>query len=119
MRRAVFFTLMLLLLVATPATAAPTCYNCQNGQCWSSIMFEYRNCISSSTGACDAWEDCPYWLASADNHAGTANVQVSCKNRSEWELVASDSFSAVQDRAPKLEWRVTGATVQSTVASNR
>lgn len=86
----------------------------------SSIMFPYKNCASSSTGACDAFDDCEYWLASARNDAGStaSEVVVSCKNRPRWDVVRSESYSGLQ--VPRtFEWRLMTATVQPALASAR
>jgi len=110
MKRALFVAVVLLCL-AVPVTAAPTCYNCQGGTCWSSIMFQYKNCASSSTGACDAFDDCPYWLASRLDANGAA-VTVSCASQPPWDLISSESFSGLQQNDKPVEWQVTAVTVQ-------
>ena len=107
-------TAVVFMLFAGVVSAAPTCYTCQNG-CMSSIMFQYKNCASSSTGACDAFDDCPYWGPVAANMS-EPGLRVSCKYRQQWDLVRSETFSGMQE-ATRTEWRLMSARVQPAVAS--
>lgn len=103
------------ILLAGAAGASNRCYDCQLSECWSSIMYPYKNCIASSSGACEAFTDC--WGASARLDGSTASeVRISCNAPAQWELIRSESFTGLH-QSNRYDWKVTAVRVQPTLAS--
>lgn len=95
----------ILVLMTAGANALPTCYDCQFG-CVSSIIYMYKNCVPQGN-MCYAWEYCWSWNASAAEPAAGASP---CKDRVQWQLVSTDTFTAQKE---SHTWRLAHISVQA------
>src|SRR5689334_21485326 len=91
--------LAILMLIATSATAAPTCWMCQNWGCDSSLSYLFQYCIGDSN-YCHAWDLCEFAVPPSD-----------CKDRLLLQLARSETFGR-NNQSTRIAWRLTGSSVQ-------